>query len=88
MASDEMQLINEQFKTLRAEWRADISVIMRDITYIKDQTTRTNGRVTKLEAETGIGRWFERKPARFALIIMFFLAMYQDELREVIIKII
>ena len=88
MTPAERQLIDEQFKTLRAEWRADIESIMTELGHIKEQTKRTNGRVTKLEQETNVGRWFERKPQRFGLLVMFLIVLYHDSVREMLLNLI
>lgn len=70
MTKEERELINQQFATLRAEIRGENEVIMLMLAQIKVQTEKTNGRVTKLEEQTAIGRWFERNPKRFILLIV------------------
>ena len=75
MTKEERELINQQFATLRAEIRGENEVIMLMLAQIKVQTEKTNGRVSKLEEQTAIGRWFERNPKRFVAVFIMFLIL-------------
>ncbi len=43
------RVVNERLGTFRVEIKGDYKLIKRDLEYIKEQTTRTNGRVTQSE---------------------------------------
>lgn len=70
MTESERALIDEITRGLRAELRANNEYIMLQLNQILTQTKETAKRVDKIEAETGIGRWFERNPVRFLILIL------------------
>jgi hypothetical protein len=84
MTPQDKQLIDEMIRGIRAEISSRDEVIMLHLTQILEQTKKTNGRVSKLELETGISRWFERKPIRFTLFVIFFLALSVEGIRSFI----
>lgn len=49
---------------------------------ILEQTKKTNWRVTKLEEETRIARWFTRNPKALILGIMFVSSVYISDIRK------
>lgn len=49
MTKDERELIEEKFKFLHLQLDSDMTLIGKDLTFIKEQTTKTNNRVTHLE---------------------------------------
>ena len=75
MNKDDRCLIDEMFKGVRAEIKAKDDIIMMKLEQILAETRKTNGRVTALEEQTSIVRWFERNPKRFALIAFFMLLL-------------
>ena len=84
MTPQDKQLIDEMMKGIRAEIRSNYELQRIQLNQILEQTKKTNGRVTKIELETGIGRWFERKPIRFTLLFIFFLALSVEGVRSLI----
>jgi len=75
MNKDDRCLIDEMLKGVRAEIKAKDDIIMMKLEQILAETRKTNGRVTALEEQTSIVRWFERNPKRFTLIAFFMLLL-------------
>lgn len=69
------ELIDEMMKGIRAEIKAKDDIIMLRLGQILEQTTKTNGRVSNIEAETAIWRWFERHPARFIAVWVVIISL-------------
>lgn len=88
MTYSDKELIDEMVRGLRAEIRANNDIIMLQLGQIIDQTTKTNSRVTKLEDETGIGRWFERKPKRFFILLIIVAFFSMEGISSIIERII
>lgn len=88
MEHGDRELVDLMLQGVRAEIKAKDEIIMLKLNQIINQTTKMSSRVTKIEEQTAIGRWFERSPARFAVvgIILFFLASIGGT--ELIMKII
>ena len=82
MTPQDKQLLDEMLRGVRAEIKANHELMMLQLGQILEQTKKTNGRVTKLELETGIGRWFERKPIRFTLLFILFLLLSVEGVRS------
>lgn len=80
MQKAERELIEEKFKGIYALIQSNFDVVNTELRHIKEQTTKTNGRVTCLEGETKVVRFFYKKPIFLALVLLgiFFLASYFD----------
>lgn len=88
MNKDDSCLIDEMFRGVRAEIKAKDDIIMLKLEQILEQTTKTNGRVTKLEEQTAIGRWFERNPRRFIAVGVILVIFASIGGKEVIIDLV
>ena len=62
MQKAERELIEEKFKGVHALLQANFDVVNSELAHIKEQTTKTNGRLTCVEAETRVVRFFSKKP--------------------------
>lgn len=51
---------------------------------ILEQTMRTNGRVTKLEA-TSVGMWISNNPFKFAMCVLVFISVVISDIRHPLI---
>lgn len=84
MTPQDDRLIEEIVKRIEDRISNNDESINRRLQQILEQTTKTNGRVSKIEQETAIGRWFERKPVRFILILIIFLMLSAEGMRSII----
>ena len=73
MQKAERELIEEKFKGVYLHQQANFDLIGEKLEQIHQQTLLTNGRVTKLESQTKVIRFFEQKPFFFILIVLGFL---------------
>lgn len=68
MTKEDRELIEEKFKGIKAEIKANHDMQMLKLESIYDQALKTNGRVTDIEKETRIVRLFEKKPILIFLV--------------------
>jgi hypothetical protein len=75
-SNEARELIDEKFKGVHARIDASHDIIMLELRAIKEQTMKTNGRVTCLENETKFTRMMERRPVMIVIFILGIITLY------------
>lgn len=80
MQKEEKELIEEKFKGVYLHQQSNFDFINEKLEQIYKQTQMTNGRVTTLECQTKIVRFFESKPIMLLLVLLgiIFAASFVD----------
>ena len=86
MNPQDRELIDIKFTHISGVMQANHDAIMSELKHIKEQTDKTNGRVTALEKETKVSRFFERRPIFLILVVVGMIALIGSGGVSVIIK--
>jgi hypothetical protein len=70
MTKQEKEFINVKIDVLNERIESGNNIILLELDLIKQQTIKTNGRVTCLEEETKVVRFFSKRPVLAFLIFI------------------